>query len=406
MPVYEYKALNKKGKQITGMLDAGDLKTAKNQLRASQIFPVSLKEVDTEPGMNAKNRLAFLAPRINASEIAVMTRQLATLVSAGFPLISALNTIQSQITKQSFKRVVSKIKDSIQEGAGFAEALSRYPGIFSGIYINMVRAGEASGTLGVVLDRLADISEKQNKMNRKIQAAMAYPILMTLIGIGVLCFLLTVIVPNITSIFEEMNQSLPLSTQTLINISDILRQWWWLLAGFVIFISFLSRLLLKRPAIRFAVDRLTLKTPVIGSLKQKIDVARFSRTLGSLLENGVILLDALTIVQKITGNKVIEEAIRQAGIEVEKGRELGEVLEKNVYFPYLAIQMIKVGEQTGRLEEMLKKVARVYDEEIETSVVGLTSLLEPIIILIMAVVVGFIVLSICLPIFEMNQLVS
>ncbi|NWH05651.1 type II secretion system inner membrane protein GspF [Desulfobacter latus] len=406
MPVYEYKALNKRGKQISGMLDAGDIKIAKNKLRASQIFPVSLKEVNTEPNINTKTGFTLFSPRINASETAVMTRQLATLISAGFPLITALNTMLPQIKKQSFKRVISKIKDSIEEGAGFADALARYSGIFSGIYINMVRAGEASGTLGIVLERLADISEKQNKMRRKIQAALAYPILMALIGTGVLFFLLTVIVPNITAIFEEMNQSLPFTTQALIDISNILRQWWWLLAGLIVSIAVVSQTLLKRPAIRLAADRVILRVPVVGSLKQKIAVARFSRTLGSLLENGVTLLDALKIVRKVAGNMVIEAAIHQAGIEVEKGRELGEVLGKSDYFPYLAVQMIKVGEQTGRLEDMLKKTARVYDEEIETTVVGLTSLLEPVIILIMAVVVGFIVLSICLPIFEMNQLVS
>jgi general secretion pathway protein F len=407
MPVYEYNALNKKGKQISGFIDAGNMSTAKSRLRESKIFPISMTEVDTpEARKNPKTFSFFLNPKISIADTAVMTRQLSTLISAGFPLITALNTILPQIKKPSLKRILSKVKDSIEEGKSFANALGRYPGIFSNIYVNMVRAGEASGTLGIVLERLADIFENQSKMNRKIKSALAYPVLMALIGTGVLFFLMTVIVPNITAIFDEMNHSLPFTTDVLINTSRILKQWWWMILGVIVILVVCFNMIKKRPAVQIAIDRFVLQIPGIGDLVKKIAVARFARTLGALLENGVTLLDALDIVQNIVGNKVIEAAIVEASKEVERGRELGRALDQNPYMPYLSIQMIKVGERSGNMESMLKKTARMYEEEVETTIMGITSLLEPVIILIMAVVVGFIVLSICLPIFEMNQLVS
>ena len=405
MPVYEYKALNRKGKQISGLLDADSLKTAKSKLRRSKIFPISMNEVTARVEKQKKSFFVFQS-KIRAVEIAMMTRQLSTLIAAGFPLTTALNTMVPQTKKESFKRVLSKIKDSIEEGSSFADALAQYPGIFSSVYINMVRAGEASGTLEIVLERLADISEKQHKLNHKLKSAMAYPVLMTLVGVGVLFFLLTVIVPNITSIFEEMNQTLPMTTQLLINTSSFLTHWWWLIISVIVLLVVLWQIIRQRPSVQKVVDQFVLKLPVAGELIQKISVARLTRTLGSLLENGVALLDALEIVRNITGNKIIEKAITDAKKEVERGRELGDVLGQNPHFPYLAVQMIKVGEKSGNLETMLEKTARVYDDEIETNMMGLTSLIEPVIILVMAVVVGFIVLSICLPIFEMNQLVK
>jgi general secretion pathway protein F len=405
MPVYEYTALNKKGKTISGLIDSENIRIAKTKLRSTAVYPVSITEVD-EQVHNNRQRLTFFQSKIGISEISMMTRQLATLISAGFPLTTALNTMLSQTKKESFKRVLSRIKDSIEEGSSFAEALAKYPGIFSRIYLNMVRAGEASGTLGIVLDRLADISEKQHHLNSKIKSAMAYPFLMTLVGAGVLFFLLTVIVPNITSIFVEMNQALPLTTQILISTSSFLRQWWLLILGFLLLLLSAYNIAKKNRSFRFLIDRFILRIPVVGDLVRKIAVARFAGTLGTLLENGVSLLSALDIVQNVTGNKIFESAITDAAKEVERGNELGSALARNNHFPYLAVEMIKIGEQSGSLEPMLKKTAAVYENEIETTIVGMTSLMEPVIILIMAFVVGFIVLSICLPIFEMNQLIK
>ena len=362
---------------------------------------------EVDPGAEKhKQSISFFQSKISVSEMAMMTRQLATLIASGFPLTKALNTLLPQIKKESFRRILSKIKDSIEEGNSFASALSQHPGTFSNVYINMVKAGETSGTLEIVLERLADISEKQHKLNNRLKSAMVYPILMTIIGTAVLFFLLTVIVPNITSIFQDMNHSLPMTTQILINISHFFRQWWFIICGFIVLILFSYNTIKKKTAVQTAIDKFILKLPVTGELVQKISVARLTMTLGSLLENGVSLLDALQIVQNVAGNKTIENALIEVRKEVERGRELGESMDKTNSFPYLAIQMIKVGEQSGNLESMLKKTAIVYEDDVETKIIGMTSLIEPVIILIMAVVVGFIVLSICLPIFEMNQLIK
>ncbi len=406
MPVYEYKALNGKGRQVKGILDAANMNTAKRQLRHLKLFPVSVTEMETPGDAQQKKRSFLFHPRLTVYETAVMTRQLATLISAGFPLIKALNTMLVQVKKPSIKKIISQVKDAIEEGSSFAAALGRYPNIFSRIYINMVRAGEASGTLGVVLESLADISENQSRMNKKLQSALAYPLIMTLICIGVLVFLLTVIVPNITSIFAEMNQTLPFTTQLLIDVSQTLKQWWWLIVSFVVLTGVAYITLMKRPAFQMARDKAILAVPGIGELVKKICVTRFTRTLGALLQNGVSLLESLEIVQKIVGNRVIEHGISQASIQVEQGQELGDALSPMTCFPHFCIQMIQLGEQTGELESMLEKTANAYDEEVNTTIMGLTALLEPVIILLMAIVVGFIVLSICLPIFEMNQLIK
>ena len=405
MPVYEYKALNKKGKNVSGLIDAENIRNATIKLRNSNIFPASMSEIDLGTDKQ-KTGITFFQSKISISEIAMMTRQLATLISSGFPLTKALNTMLPQVKKESFRRILSKIKDSIEEGNSFAGSLALYPGTFSNIYINMVKAGESSGTLDIVLERLADISEKQYKLNNKLKSAMVYPLLMTLIGTAVLFFLLTVIVPNITSIFQDMNHSLPMITQILINLSSFFQQWWILICCFIVLLFLFYNVIKKKITVLTVIDKLLLKLPVFGDLVLKISVARLTMTLGSLLENGVALLDALQIVQNVTGNKTIENALIEVIKEVDRGNELGDAMAQTKQFPYLVIQMINVGEQSGNLDLMLKKIAKVYDDDVETKIMSMTSFIEPLIIMVMAVVVGFIVLSICLPIFEMNQLIK
>jgi general secretion pathway protein F len=335
----------------------------------------------------------------------MMTRQLSTLVGAGFPLVSAIDALIPQTKSKAFKKMLARIKDAIVEGNSFAAALSLYPGTFSTLYTNMVKAGETSGTLEIVLDQLADITEKQQALKNKIRTAMAYPILMSFIGAAVLFFLVTFIVPNITGIFEEMHQTLPLPTRLLIAISGFFKFYWWLLLLILVGAVLLLRSIYKTAGGRFFIDRTLLRLPLMGQIFRKLAVARFARTLGSLLENGVSMLTSLEIVKNIAGNVLILKAVENAVQEVSKGIGLGTSLSASRAFPSLSIQMIQVGEQSGDLEKMLEKIAGVYESEVETRVLGITSLLEPIMILVMGVVFGFMVLSICLPIFEMNQLV-
>ena len=407
MPVYEYTALNTKGKTISGIVDAESAQSARQKLRGSRIYPVSIKETH-ETSVKRSSWLSGFSSsfiRVKPAEISMMTRQLSTLVGAGFPLVSALDTLIPYTKSQGFKRVLAQIKDAIVEGNSFAAALSTYSGIFSPVYINMVRAGESSGTLEIVLDRLADITEKQQALNSRIKSALAYPILMAVIGMLVLFFLLTFIVPSIASIFSDMGKALPAPTQILIGISNFFKSFWWII-GILAAGAMVALVQIKKTEKGlYQWDRAILNMPGVGILIKKLAVARFARTMGSLLENGVTMLSALGIVQNIVGNVLLSRAISQSADDVGKGQGLGASLLSTALFPGLSIQMIMVGEQSGELEAMLNKVADVYENEVESTVMSLTSLLEPLMILFMAVIVGFIVLSICLPIFEMNELI-
>jgi general secretion pathway protein F len=407
MPVYEYTALDAKGKTKSGIIDADGTSAARQKLRSTGIFPVSIKETQELLEKKAPRGLALSRyfSRVKPTEIAMMTRQLSTLISAGLPLVSALDALLPQTKSHGFKRTLAQIKDAIVEGNSFAQSLSQYPGIFTPLYVNMVRAGETSGTLEIVLDRLADITEKQQDLKNRIQTALAYPILMCIICVLVLFVLLTYIVPSIISIFTEMNQVLPTPTRLLILLSGFFKSYWWaVLAGLAGAFAALQQAK-KTEKGRYWFDKAKLSAPVLGVLTQKLAVARFSRTLGSLLENGVSMLIALEIVKNIAGNQLISNTVENAAGEVGKGQALGSALSEGQTFPHLSIQMIQVGEQSGELEAMLNKVADVYEKEVESAIMRLTSYLEPLMILVMATIVGFIVLSICLPIFEMNQLI-
>ncbi len=407
MPVFEYTALDARGKSTSGIIDAEGAQAARQKLRASGIFPVSIKETQeaapkkASPTFTLSRRLT----RVKPVEVAMMTQQLATLIGAGFPLVSALDALIPQTKSHGFKRVLAQLKDLIVEGKSFAQALSRYPSVFSPLYVNMVRAGETSGTLEIVLERLADITEKQQALVNRIQTALAYPLFMLAVGTVVLFVLLTYIVPSITAIFLDMNQVLPTPTRVLIFLSAVFKAYWWvILVGLAAGLIFINRAK-KTTRGRYWVDRLMLSLPGMGILTRKLAVARFARTLGSLLENGVSMLIALDIVKNIAGNVLISDAVETAAIEVGKGQGLGVSLAEGGIFPPLSIQMIQVGEQSGELETMLNKIADVFEKEVEITIMRFTSYLEPVMILVMGSIVGFIVLSICLPIFEMNQLI-
>ncbi|MFC1814434.1 type II secretion system inner membrane protein GspF [Thermodesulfobacteriota bacterium] len=407
MPVYEYTALNTKGKTVSGVIDAESAIAVRQKLRISKVFPVSIKEVQDASVKKETSRFSFKRPfsRISLSEVSMMTRQLVTLVGAGFQLVSALDTLIPQTKSHTLKKLLTQIKDALVEGSSFAGAISQYPGIFSSLYVNMVHAGETSGTLEIVLERLADITEKQQALNIRIRSALAYPALMTVIGMIVLILLLTFIVPSITAIFTDMNQVLPTPTLILIAVSGLLKSYGWVLLIAIAAMIIVLRSIKKTARGQYLMDKALLSLPVIGLLYKKLAVARFSRTLGSLLENGVSMLPALEIVKNIVGNVLISNAIESTTKEVGKGQSLHQSLAASNVFPNLPLQMIQVGEQSGELEAMLTKVADVFENEVESTVLSMTSLLEPVMILIMGVIVGFIVLSICLPIFEMNQLV-
>ena len=409
MPVFEYTALDAKGKSTSGIIDADGLQAARQKLRASGKFPVAIREAREAEAKQDRGggrlRIGEWFSRVKPSDVAMTTRQMATLIGAGFPLVSALDALLPQTPSRALQRTLARVKDLVVEGNSFAHALGQFPGVFPPIYVNMVRAGESSGTLEIVLERLAEITEKQQALKNRIQASLAYPIFMLCFGVLVLFILLTYIVPTITSIFTDMKQVLPAPTRLLIGMSAFLKEYWWaLLLGLGAAAVGWQRFR-RTPQGRQWSDARLLKLPLFGSLARKLAVARFSRTLGSLLENGVTLLVALDIVRNIVGNVRIADAVARAAEEVGKGKSLWTSLSEAQVFPMLSIQMIQVGEHSGELEKMLYKIADVFENEVETAILRLTSYLEPTMILVMGCAVGFIVLSICLPIFEMNQLI-
>ncbi len=406
MPVFEYKALNKKGKSCKGLVDAESESAARSKLRASGKYPTSVRESLSKKDKNKKQVFGTtLFDHVSQDEVQVVTRQLSTLLGAGIPLIGALSSLIEQCSNSSLKRVLAQIRDSVNEGTTLTDSLAAHPRLFSNIYVNMVRSGEASGSLDVVLERLADFGEKQRALQGKLKAALVYPIFMAVIGTGILFFLITYIVPNITQVFTDMERALPLPTRILIIVSDILRDYWWLGLGVGIALFFLVRLLLAQEKGRWVCDKMKLSLPILGSLNRKIVLTRFASTLGSLLNSGVPMIAAMQIVASIVNNRLIQDVIEEAMEQIQKGKSMSSALESSAWFPPIFIQMISVGEQSGELESMLAKISTTYEREVETAILGMTSLIEPVMISGMGAAVGFVVLSILLPIFEMNQMI-
>ncbi|MGW8160954.1 MAG: type II secretion system inner membrane protein GspF [Desulfobulbales bacterium] len=407
MPVYEYTALDLAGKNVTGIIDADSTVAARQKLRAAGKFPVQVQEttVKTKAAAKADFSLPSLFNRVKSEDIHGLTRQLATLLNAGIPLVGALDALMEQTTIPPLKKIIAQIKESVNEGNSLTFSLAKHPRLFSNIYINMVRAGEASGSLDVVLERLAEFGEHQQALKSRFQAALVYPIFMAIVGSGVLFFLLSFVVPKLTRIFTEMKQVLPLPTTILIWFSHFMQSFWWAIVLMIVAIIFALKEFIKKPQGRRIWDTFKLRFPVVGQINRKIALSRFARTLGSLLQSGVPLITSLQIVRNIVNNVLIGEVIDAAMEDIQAGKSLNFALGRSVWFPPIFRQMVAVGEQSGDLENMLLKIANAYEREVETRITGMTALIEPMMILLMAVVVGFIVISILLPIFEMNQMV-
>ncbi len=408
MPVYEYIALDSGGRRQKGIVDAGSIAAARQKLRETEVFPVEIAEAADRKRKEtaARGGGIHLFRKVGLQELAVMTRQLATLIGAGLPLVPSLAALVAQIRHPVLKTTLARIKDEVNEGNSLTQSMSHFPEVFPPFYINMVRAGEASGTIDLVLDRLAEFNESQQALRTKIRSALAYPLFMFFIGSGVLFFLISFVVPNITNIFKEMHQTLPGITVFLLIVSGFFKTFWWIIL-LILAASFASLryAIRKTEEGRRRWDRFKITAPLIGPLNRKIAVARFSRTLGTLLQSSVPLLAALEIAKNVVNNVIVAEQIRLAAKDVEEGQSLSAPLARNDFFPPIAVEMITVGEQSGNMEAMLIRIADAYEKEVEANVLLVTSLLEPAMILVMGVVVGFIVISVLLPIFEMNQLV-
>ncbi|PKN38897.1 MAG: type II secretion system protein GspF [Deltaproteobacteria bacterium HGW-Deltaproteobacteria-2] len=407
MSVFEYVALDEKGRQRKGFIDAPGVTAARQKLREENVYPVEINQAENKKENALSEILKFnIWQRVSAGDVSIFTRQLSTLLGAGMPLVPSLTILMKQTNNPLLKKSLAQIREQVNEGKSLTEGMSNFPQIFPPFYLNMVRAGEASGTINLVLERLADFSENQQALMSKIRSALAYPFIMFFIGSAVILLLMTFVVPQITGIFTDMHQALPLITIILIAVSNFLKSFWWLI---------LIILAVSIAAFRYTTngtekgkrlwDNVKLKAPVFGQINRKIAIARFSRTLATLLQSGVPLLQAMEIVRNVVNNIIIGEAIRKAGKDVEEGKELSSPLTQSGIFPPMVTEMIAVGEQSGTLEAMLNRIATTYETEAQADIMVMTSLLEPLMILVMGFIVGFIVVSILLPIFEMNQLV-
>ena len=407
MPVYEFTALTGSGRKLKGVIDADSAAAARQKIRGQGHYPVEIRETSARKAARIRPSLLSLqiGQRVRPQEVHVATRQLATLLGAGIPLVPALAGLIEQTESRAFRTILTQIKDAVNEGNSLTSALAEHPKLFSRIYVNMVRAGEASGSLDVVLDRLAEFGENQHALRARIRAAMLYPLFMALVGVVVLFLLITFIVPSITSVFEGTQQALPLPTVLLISMSSFLRSFWWAVLVAVLAVLAGLRWYLTTPAGRRRWDRLKLTLPGLRDLTVKTASAGFGRTLSSLLQSGVPLVTSLQIVRNIVDNVILADQINEACAELEKGRSLSQFFRGGRWFPPMLVQMMAVGEQSGALDRMLAKAADSYEREVEAKILALTSMIEPVMILVMGVAVSFIVVSILLPIFEMNQLI-
>jgi general secretion pathway protein F len=406
MPVFEYKALTAGGKAVQGLKEAESPKTLRAALRRDGVFLTEVLGEQQQQAQAARdvNVRRWVLSRVTPEDLAIATRQLAVLVHAGIPLVESLAALIDQVEHERLKRVVSEVRQRVNEGASLADALGAHPRVFNALYVNMIRAGESSGALDVVLVRLADFTESQARLRAKVVATMIYPVAMLIVGVLVLTALFTVVIPKITKIFEDTKATLPWTTKLLIGVSAFMSTWWWallLLAGLGLW-GFLRWK--GTPAGRARWDRAKLTFPVVGRLIRTIAIGRFARTLATLLKSGVPLLGAMDIVKNVVGNVRLAEVIEQARQAIQEGESIAAPLKRSGEFPPLVHHMVSVGERSGSLEEMLGNVADAYEDQVETTVAALTSLLEPVMIIGMGAVVAFIVFSILMPILQINSL--
>jgi type IV pilus assembly protein PilC len=424
MPKFNYVALDARGQESAGVLEAPSSNDVIAQLRQSGYFPTSVieegkaataraakkkatKAVAARPSAApaSKGIVLFQKKTIKPKTLMIFTRQLATLIDAGLPLLRGLTVLAKQERDLVLKGTINALADGVQGGSTFSESLAQHPRIFNKLYINMVKAGELGGVLELVLNRLAEFQEKAEKIKNKVVAAMFYPVVVIIIAMLILSFLLVFIVPKFQQIFHDMlgNKPLPAITQFVIDASNVLKsQWYYVIGGIVIF-AVAYKMFAGSASGRIILDRIKLKAPLFGDLTRKSSISRFARTLGTLVTSGVPILQALNITRETAGNSVIADAISKVHDSVKEGESIVQPLEASGVFPPMVISMIDVGEETGQLPEMLLKIAEVYDDEVDNAVSGLTSLLEPIMIVILAVIVGTIVIALFMPLISIIQ---
>jgi type IV pilus assembly protein PilC len=399
MSVFQYSAKDVTGRTVVGVVDAPTENEAATMLHSKGYIVLSVKQVKGKV-------LSASSQKIKLDDLVVFSRQLATMIDAGIPLVQALSILSEQVENKGLKAVVLTVRQDIEAGMSFCDALAKHPQVFSELFVNMSRAGEASGMLDEVLDRLASYLEKTASLQRKVNSSLVYPAVVISMAFLITAVLLIKVVPTFKGIFDMLGGQLPLPTQILIMISDIVRKYFFLAVIAIGALVYAFKWYISTPKGNYNFDAFQLKVPVLGTLFQKVAVAKFSRTFSTLVRSGVSVLNALDIVGKTSGNKVVEEAVAGCRTAVRDGEPIATPLQRSKVFPPLVCRMIGVGEQTGQLEKMLTKIADFYDDQVDAAVAGMTSLIEPLVIALLGVLIGGIVIALFLPIFKITELLG
>jgi type IV pilus assembly protein PilC len=402
MAIFNYSGRTRQGQVVSGEMEATSAEAVVSTLRRQQIITTSVRAKPKDiqisiPGFGGK---------VSEKEIAIFTRQFSTMIDAGLPLVQCLEILGSQQTNKAFQKILIQIRQDVEAGATLAAALKKQPKTFTSLYCNMVEAGEAGGILDTILNRLAAYIEKSLSLKKRVKSAMIYPSTIVTVAVLVVIFLLIFVIPTFKSMFEGFGATLPLPTRIILALSQIVRKYFVFALAGVIGLFFGLRSYYKTEKGRKTIDTLLLKAPVFGMLLRKVAVAKFTRTLGTLISSGVAILDGLEITARTAGNKVVEEAIMKTRVSIAEGKTIAAPLKETAVFPPMVVQMIAVGEQTGALDSMLAKIADFYDEEVDTAVANLTSLLEPLLMVFLGVVVGGVVIAMYLPIFKLVTVVG
>jgi len=399
MPFFKYVVIDSTSQKINGLIEAKDRASIIDSLRKSQLIIISLKELKGKGLIKKKGN-------IKLDDLVIFTRQLSALVKASIPLLKSLNILFAQVENRYLREVISSIMTRIESGSSLSSAMASYPEVFSLLYINMIKAGEFSGALDSILERLAIYLENTNKLNRKVRAAFIYPTVVVSVALLITAVMFLKVIPGFKNIFSSLQAKLPLPTLVMIKASELFQKYFLLIVGFIIIMVFVLRRLMRIPRFQLAKDKFKLNLPVAGRLIRKVAIARFTRTLSTLLKSGVVVLSAIEISSSTSGNKIIESGLKKVGVQVSKGERIGESLAENKVFAPLVVNLIAVGEETGDIPSMLDKIAAFYEDEVDTAVSSLTSLIEPFIIVFLGLFIGAIVLAMFLPILQLSQVVG
>ena len=406
MPVFIWEGKDTAGKTRKGEMDAKDIQAVFNALRNQRITPNTKKIRQKGQGFEMEIKIPGFGPKVRGRDIVIFTRQFATMVDAGLPIVQGLDILQKQGDNKAFRKVLNTVKEHVETGGTLAEGLGKAPKVFDDLYCNMIAAGESGGILDVILERLAVHQEKAMKLKREIKTAMIYPAVVISAAILVTCVLLIFVIPTFADLFADFGSALPLPTQIVINLSNFFVANWYIIFGGSGGLFFFFFRFLRTPRGKEVLHPIALKLPIFGDIIKKVAVARFTRTLGTMVSSGVPILEALNICARTAGNKVVERDVQRARVAISEGKSMVEPLSESVVFPPMVVQMIGVGESTGALDSMLQKIADFYEDEVDNAVGAMKQMIEPIMILVLGAIIGTLVVAMYLPIFKMGSVVQ